>query len=140
MSSKLTFFGISFLIFALAIASPFYARAKTLTNLRECIDTQSTNTAWATCNWKEVRMQEASLKKTWHELDSKYWNREAGYQALLADQKQWEAFKEAACKAYDIDFGREGQVLDYPECKAEIISQRIDYLKKLIKAISPDGQ
>lgn len=120
------------LVFSVAV------HARDLTPVHQCMEGKITNIEWADCKWAEVRAQESLLEKIWNQASTEYWNRNEGYLALLADQKQWELHKKTACEIYSIDFGREGQVLDYPNCKAQIIAQRIEYLEHLLTALRPD--
>ena len=52
--------------------------------------------------------------------------------ALIEDQRAWNAWKEKSCMIYATsDFGREGQVINYPTCRADVIEARTTYLKSL---------
>jgi uncharacterized protein YecT (DUF1311 family) len=52
--------------------------------------------------------------------------------ALLDEQRAWNAYKEKSCMIYATsDFGREGQVINYPTCRADVIEARTKYLKTL---------
>ena len=52
--------------------------------------------------------------------------------ALLDEQRAWNAYKEKSCMIYATsDFGREGQVINYPTCRADVIEARTKYLKVL---------
>jgi uncharacterized protein YecT (DUF1311 family) len=53
-------------------------------------------------------------------------------QSLLDEQRSWVKFKDSACTFYNSgDFGREGQMLRYGECKASIVAQRVKALTGL---------
>lgn len=44
---------------------------------------------------------------------------------LLEEQRAWNAFKEKSCLFYaNGDWGREGQVLSFPNCRASVIAER----------------
>ena len=52
--------------------------------------------------------------------------------ALLEEQRAWNAYKEKSCLIYaGGDFGREGQVMNYPTCRADVIEARTKYLNTL---------
>lgn len=72
MKIYLIFIGIIFI----ANAYSSIAQAKDLTDIKKCMEGKVTNNEWAECSWKEVKIQDAALKKIWKELESKYWNRE----------------------------------------------------------------
>ncbi len=126
-------------VLLLMIAGAIPAEAKDLSDVQHCMAGKTTNIEWAKCTANELKLQEVLLQKTWKKLEATYWNRDEGYRALVDEQKQWEAFKEQACGVYAIDFGREGQVLNAPTCKAKIIEQRTEYLQELLTAVTPDS-
>ncbi|WP_089176184.1 lysozyme inhibitor LprI family protein [Bosea sp. AS-1] len=97
---------------------------------KRCIDgSDGTNPAWGACGGEWVAREDARLNATWKRL----------YEAsgpntkkdLLEEQRAWNAFKEKSCRFYDNgDFGREGQVLHFPACRAEVIARRTEALKR----------
>lgn len=51
----------------------------------------------------------------------------------LKEQRAWISFKDDACRYFDNhpDFGREGTVIHYGECKANVIASRVRALNDL---------
>lgn len=88
-----------------------------------------TNPAWAACGGEWVAREDAKLNATWKRL---YEASEPNTKKnLLAEQRAWNAFKEKSCRFYgNGDFGREGQVLHFPACRAEVIARRTEALKR----------
>ena len=56
-------------------------------------------------------------------------------QSFLEEQRLWVKWKDASCTFYSDGqaFGREGQVLSYPACRAAVILQRTQFLEKFGK-------
>lgn len=117
--------GLCFLPVLVVLASPTSADEA----YKRCIDdSDGTNPAWGACGGEWVAREDAKLNATWKRL----------YEAsgpntkkdLLEEQRAWNAFKEKSCRFYDNgDFGREGQVLHFPACRAAVIAQRTEALK-----------
>jgi len=56
----------------------------------------------------------------------------------LAEQRKWNIYKESSCLFYaNGDWGRQGQVLDYAACRAEVIQERTKALKVYGKYLAP---
>lgn len=56
---------------------------------------------------------------------------------LLAEQRLWNSYKESSCNFYaNGDWGREGQVLSYPSCRASVIEARTKQLQEYSSSIS----
>ncbi len=91
---------------------------------KRCIDgSDGTNPAWGACGGEWIAREDAKLNAAWKKLYDA--SEAATKKDLLAEQRAWNAFKEKSCRFYDNgDFGREGQVLHFPACRAEIIAQR----------------
>jgi uncharacterized protein YecT (DUF1311 family) len=88
------------------------------------------NTAWSACGAAYLERLDGQLNETWQTV---FPTLTAGGQAdLRAEQRAWIAFKELSCRHLaNGDYGREGQVLEFPVCRAGIIEQRIEYLRTL---------
>jgi uncharacterized protein YecT (DUF1311 family) len=95
-----------------------------------CIGDASTNAAWSECGGAYLTRLDEQLNETWQQVFPEL---TAGGQALLrTEQRAWNAFKEASCLYYsNEDYGREGQVLQMPACRGQIIEERIRYLETL---------
>lgn len=89
-----------------------------------CIsDSDGTNAAWSECGGAWLEREDARLNEAWKRVFSGF----AGQSKadLLAEQRAWIAFKEASCLFYASgDFGREGQVLSFPSCRAGVTAER----------------
>lgn len=104
---------------------------------QNCISqSDSTNAAWSACGVDYLDRLDATLNETWQTVFPQLTNQ--GQVSLRAEQRAWNTFKELSClHLANGDFGREGQVLDFPACRAEIIAQRIDYLDALREFVGP---
>ncbi|UIJ44182.1 lysozyme inhibitor LprI family protein [Sphingomonas cannabina] len=101
----------------------------------KCVNAASDNASWSQCGSDYVKREDAKLNAAWKQV----YGRTNGQTKtdLLAEQRAWIAFREAACKFYaNGDFGREGQVLSYPACVARVISDRTNALVELGKEFS----
>lgn len=82
-----------------------------------------TNPAWAACGRDWVAREDAKLNAAWKRLLAA--SGPATRRDLLEEQRAWNAFMQKACRFYDNgEFGREGQVLHFPACRARIIAER----------------
>ena len=102
-----------------------------------CIDGTKTNVEWAQCGEAEIDREEARLNSAWKQAFACFEGAEmaASKQAFLDEQRLWVKWKDASCNFYYADqaFGREGQVLDYPACRAAVIVQRTQFLQRFGK-------
>ncbi len=59
--------------------------------------------------------------------------------ALKAEQDAWMQFREKACQFYSdpVAFGREGQVLSFPNCVADVVAGRTEQLRGYLRQIDP---
>jgi uncharacterized protein YecT (DUF1311 family) len=82
-----------------------------------------TNTAWSQCGTMLLGREEAQLTVAWKRafaLTSGQTKTD-----LLAEQRKCIAFKDTACSFYaNGEWSREGTVLHYPLCLAQVISNR----------------
>lgn len=103
----------------------------------KCINAASDNASWGQCGGALIEREDAKLNAAWKQVYAQT-NGQTKVD-LLAEQRAWIAFREASCKFYaNGDFGREGQVLSYPTCVAQIIADRTDALVALGKAFKQD--
>lgn len=94
-----------------------------------CMDAaDGTNVAFAQCGSDWVDRADARLNAMWKSL---YGAAEGQTKVdLLAEQRLWNAYKEKSCLFYaNGDSGREGQVIQFPSCRAEVIEQRVHQLE-----------
>lgn len=135
---RLTIGLVGFIAFA-AIAAT--ASAADLSGAyKACITRNSTNSAWAACGGDEIERQERHLNQIWNSKLGCFDKRSDAWQRLLDEQRAWLKWKDNACRFYGANdrdgsrmFGREGQVLDGPACRAEIIAQRAEFLEQLCR-------
>jgi uncharacterized protein YecT (DUF1311 family) len=98
----------------------------------KCINqSDGTNTAWGQCGGDWLKRADNKLNTTW----KKIYEQVDGQTKtdLLAEQRLWNSFKESSCNFYtNGDWGREGQVLHYPGCRATVIEARTKQLQEYI--------
>lgn len=90
----------------------------------KCInDSGGTNAAWGTCGSEWLKREDDKLNATWKRVhDGLPTQTKAD---LLEEQRAWNAFKEKSCLFYaNGDWGREGQALHFPTCRASLIAER----------------
>jgi uncharacterized protein YecT (DUF1311 family) len=90
----------------------------------KCIEASNdSNQAWARCGNEYVQREKKKLDDTWAKLIREQEGRTKA--DLLKEQQAWQRFSQAACEFYaNGDLGREGQVLNYPVCKARLYADR----------------
>ncbi|MBA8880695.1 uncharacterized protein YecT (DUF1311 family) [Phyllobacterium myrsinacearum] len=101
----------------------------------KCIAKYTDNPSWGQCGGDWVQREDDKLNKAWNALFTTAQGNTKS--ALLAEQRLWNTFKEGSCKFYDNgDWGREGQVLSFPSCRAEVIAARTKDLEGYSEAIN----
>ncbi len=96
----------------------------------------ATNAAWSECGAAWIERADAALNATWKELRSVLAGETA--QAMLEEQRAWNAYKEKSCMFWASgEYGREGQVISYPACRAEVIEERTARLKLYLDRVKP---
>jgi len=101
---------------------------------QKCVNATTTNVDWAQCGQEEIDRQEAHLNAAWKQAYACFDGDKAmakEKQVFLAEQRLWLKWKDASCNYYADGeaFGREGQVVSFPSCRAAIIAQRTQFLK-----------
>ncbi|MIL09664.1 DUF1311 domain-containing protein [Salmonella enterica subsp. enterica] len=102
-----------------------------------CVDATGKNDEWARCGGELIARNRARLDDFLHRL------REAAdpetTRQIDAEQTAWEAYYATACAFYNdpTAFGREGQVLNYPLCKADIVQARAEQVRNYLREIDP---
>ncbi len=103
----------------------------------KCMDeADGTNPGFGKCGGEWVARADEKLNSAWKELISHFKDREDAKEHLLIEQRLWNAYKDSSCNFYDSDFGREGQVIHFPACRASVIERRI----KDLENFSSDAQ
>ncbi|WP_337268643.1 lysozyme inhibitor LprI family protein [Oryzifoliimicrobium ureilyticus] len=96
----------------------------------KCMDESGgTNYGFGKCGGEWVARADAKLNQVWKDLMARLGDRADAKQSLLEEQRAWNTYKESSCTFYQSDFGREGQVIHYPACRAGVIEQRIKDLE-----------
>ncbi len=95
----------------------------------KCSAEAVTNPDFGKCGGEWVARADARLNKAWKELNASFGDREEAKQYLLTEQRLWNTYKESSCLFYNTDFGREGQVIHFPICRALVIEQRVKDLE-----------
>lgn len=115
-------------VFAAGILAALPARADDAYD--KCIkDSDGTNTAWDQCGGDWMARADKALNDAWKKVHSEITD-DATSKALLDEQRAWNTYKEKSCLFYASGyFGREGEVLSYPACRAEVIEARTSDLK-----------
>lgn len=104
----------------------------------KCIkDSDGTNTAWGQCGGDWMARADKALNDAWKKLHAAISDGDTN-KALLDEQRAWNAYKEKSCLFYAAGyFGREGQVLSYPACRASVIEARSAELAAYLKDTQP---
>lgn len=122
-------------LLGLVVATVSSARADD--QYKTCIDATGKNDEWARCGGELIKRNEAKMAEQLARL------REVAepetFQQIDAEQRAWSAFRDAACEIYadQTAFGREGQVLSYPVCKAKLVEERAGQLRDYVRQIDP---
>lgn len=95
-----------------------------------CINrSDGSNSAWSQCGGDWLKRADDKLNATWKKVYGK-----ADGQSktdMLAEQRLWNSYKESSCNFYaNGDWGREGQVLSFPNCRANVIEMRTKQLQE----------
>jgi uncharacterized protein YecT (DUF1311 family) len=86
------------------------------------------NQAWLQCGNAFVDREKRKLEAAWNTLIESQEGRTRD--DLLSEHRAWLQFSDLACEFYNNgDLGREGQVLSYPACKAQVYADRSRVLK-----------
>jgi uncharacterized protein YecT (DUF1311 family) len=97
-----------------------------------CMDaSDSSNPGFAFCGGEWVARADTKLNEVWKELYSNA--KENIKKDLLAEQRLWNAYKEQSCDIFRKgNWGREGEVIHFPVCRAIVIEARIKQLEDYI--------
>lgn len=115
------------LVLFLFVSAPF-ASADGLYD--KCMaDSDGTNVAFGTCGGEWIARADAKLNAIWKDIYPDML--EASKTDILAEQRLWNAYKDKSCSYFaNGDFGREGQVIHFPACRAQAIELRIKQLEQ----------
>jgi uncharacterized protein YecT (DUF1311 family) len=109
---------------------------------RACVDTKTNNMDYGICGGAYVKAADAELNVAWKALSAAVAGEPQTKAALLSEQRAWLAYRNTACAFYSIqhDWGREGEVLDAPECVGGVLERRTAELKTYLAFVGPNGQ
>lgn len=134
---------------ALALATGLARGGELSKTYEACVAHTSSNAEWSECGGAEIDRQDQRLNAVWQKVmkcltpasPSDNSLRDARKQ-LLDEQRLWLKWKESSCGFYDArgadgmpTFGREGQVLDYPACRATVLAQRSEFLEGIARDV-----
>ncbi len=115
---------------AQAAPSPAYAQVKALGAAYDrCVQNAKTNLAFGECGGARLKNGDALLNATWKRVYARM--KGSSKASLLTEQRLWIAYKDRSCQFWLNDSGREGQVVQYPLCRAAVIESRIQILAAL---------
>ena len=124
---------------ALATAAP---EARLHAEWSNCVATKSDNYGYGVCSGTYMNAAEAQLNAAWKRLMSAVTRDPQTKAAMLTEQRAWLSYRNTACAFYGVqtDWGRTGEVLDGPECKAVVTERRTAELASYLKYVGPNGQ
>lgn len=100
-------------------------------------DSDGTNTEWGQCGGDWIARADKALNDAWKKVHSAISDDDT-VKALLDEQRAWNNYKEKSCLFYASGyFGREGEVLSYPTCRAGVIEARTADLKSYFEDTQP---
>ena len=130
MRSTLAFISLGLLLCASV------ARAQS-PEYQACVAGKKANVDFGQCGDAEIKRQEVRLNAAWKQAYACFDGESmaAAKQSFLDEQRIWVKWKDASCGFYSDGkaFGREGQTLSYPACRASVIQQRTQFLEKFGK-------
>ena len=127
---------LALILMAAAVAAAPPPGSRLETAWRACVDAHTTNFDWARCGGAYVQGADAELNTAWAKLMTKATGQTRG--DLVKEERAWIAYKAAACTFYgNGDWGREGEVLDDPACRAGVIETRTRELDAYSAFLSP---
>jgi uncharacterized protein YecT (DUF1311 family) len=94
-----------------------------------CVQRAKTNLAFGECGGARLKNGDVLLNATWKRVYGRIKGSSKG--ALLAEQRLWITYKDRSCQWWLNERGREGQVIQYPLCRAAVIESRIQILAAL---------
>ena len=113
---------------AAAFAVPAHAQGDGA--YRSCMErSDQTNPAWAACGAALVARESARLERAWRRASLA--SHGTARIALARDQRRWLSRRDRSCLELLSGYGREGEVVDFPLCRAEVIRARTMRLQRL---------
>ena len=106
---------------------------------RACVDKKTNNYDFDRCGGAYVRAGDLQLNAMWKKLMAEVAQEPQTKAALLTEQRSWLAYRNNACAFYGIqvDWGREGDVLNRPECIGGVLERRTTELGTYLAFVRP---
>ena len=101
-----------------------------------CMKTATTNADFGACGKAYLKRADDALNAAWKQT----YRLASGQTAkdLLAEEEAWIAYKEKSCLFHaNVESGREGQVISFPQCRGGVIEQRTKDLVGIGKDLAP---
>lgn len=100
-----------------------------------CVAAEGTNAGWQACGAAYLGRLDTRLAARWDAVLRAA--PDTARSDLAAEQTAWKAYFAASCPLYAHgEFGREGEVIGLPSCRAAIIGQRIAALEELASELA----
>jgi uncharacterized protein YecT (DUF1311 family) len=100
-----------------------------------CLDNSSTNLEWGECGEALLERLDAALNTAWKGAKASV--DQQTQKDLLVEQRAWLKFRDSSCRFWaNGSFGRDGQVLHFIQCRAEITKTRISDLNEISEFLS----
>jgi len=98
-----------------------------------------TNAMWARCGDELVAREKRRMTRAWIQAYASLPAVSLSRRDLLEEQRAWIRYKDMACRflGNQQDWGREGQVIHFPLCRARVFSERAEALESVIHITSP---
>lgn len=86
-------------------------------------ESDSTSVAFQQCGVEWILREERRLNEVWKAVYAVAIGRTRA--DLLNEQRAWIVYKDKSCEFYaNSDYGSQGRVLNYPNCRARVLGQR----------------
>jgi len=122
---------------ALAGSLAFAAPAQADPEYDRCSEAARSNPDFSACGVAMIERREAELNRVWKLANDGL--HPAVKQALLEEQRAWVAYKDKSCRTWTTgQLGREGQVIHFYVCRADVIDQRINFLEDFGNSGEPE--
>jgi uncharacterized protein YecT (DUF1311 family) len=95
-----------------------------------CVERTASNLEWAGCGEAYLKRLEVALSVSWKRTAASL--DEESRKDLLQEQRAWLRFRDSSCMFWaNGSFGRDGQVLHFFTCRADITQDRISDLNRV---------
>jgi uncharacterized protein YecT (DUF1311 family) len=109
---------------------PWATPASAVDAYGHCLGSSATNLEWGECGEALLNRLEAALNSAWKGATASV--DQQTQKDLLAEQRAWLKFRDSSCRFWaNGSYGRDGQVLYFIQCRAEITNNRISELNRI---------